>query len=62
MISIKTTVLDRPKTQDYILTDVLQCDFIIQPHNIPIVTSDSYGVISFLFMRINNANIILNIH
>ena len=47
MFSIKTTVLDRPKTQDYMLTDVLPCDVIIQPHYIRFVTSDSYGVMSF---------------
>ena len=62
MISINTTVVERPKTQDYILTDVLPCDLMIQPHNIRIVTSDAYRVISFLFMRINEAKITFNIH
>jgi hypothetical protein len=61
MVSVNTTVLDRPKTQDYILTNVLRCDFLIQPHYICIVTSDSYGVTSFLFMRINYVKIIFNI-
>jgi len=59
MISIKKTMLEKPKTQDYILTDVLRCGFIIRPHNIRLVTSVSYGVISILFMRIS---IIFNIH
>jgi len=62
MISVNTAVVERPKTQDYTRRDALRCYFIIQPHNIPIVTSDSFGVISFLFMRIKVANIILNIH
>ena len=59
MISINTTMLERPKRQDCILTDVLRCGFKIQSHNFRTVTSVSYGVVSFLFMRIN---IIFNIH
>jgi len=62
MMSKNTTTLDRPNTQEFILTDVLRCDYIIQPRNIRTFTSDSYGVISFSFMRITDANRIFNIY
>ena len=53
MISINKTKLDRPETQDYILTDLLQCDSTIQLHNIRTVTPVFYGVISFFFVHAN---------